>query len=96
MFAQPIDLRLLLETEGPRERPAYVECNALPDQRPEDDVVGDEKQVKPSFLVSWVFCAGLWHAIGQENERREGVPNTRTDVFAQELKSPPRHEGKEE
>ena len=46
MLAETVQLSLLLDPKAAGDRLANVHSNALPDERPKHDIVGDEGEVK--------------------------------------------------
>lgn len=96
MLTKTILLALLPQSKVTSDRLADVDGKALPNERPEDDVVGNEDQVEISLLVAWVGLRGGRDAVGYEQERSEGVGYVTGDVGGKYLPVCPKHDYQKE
>ena len=96
MFAETVQLGLLLDPKAAGDRLANVHSNALADERPKDDIVGDEGEVKITLLVTGVALRGSGHGVGYEQERLERVRRALGNIRREDLPVGPEYDYEEE
>ena len=91
LFSEPVQLGLLPDSKLASDRFTQIDGEALPDKRPENDIVGDEDEVEVALLVTGVAIRGRGNAVGDKEKRAEGIRGILCDVWRQKLPVTPQH-----
>ena len=74
LFSEPVQLGLLPDSKLASDRFTQIDGEALPDKRPENDIVGNKHQIEVSFLIAWIIWRRSWDLVGNEQQRCEEFP----------------------
>ena len=85
LLTKPIQLSFLLNVKWFCERTTKVDSDGLPEEGPENDIVGNKHQIEVSFLIAWIIWRRSWDLVGNEQQRCEWVGQSLRDVRCEEI-----------
>ncbi len=96
LLGKPTQFCLLLDSKPTCNGSADVESDALPDEGPEDYVVGNEGEIEVAFLVAGIFVRGCRYPVRDEDKGCQGIGYVLRNIGSSDFPVGPEYEDDEQ